>query len=873
MSPWPDETSLLDLVESVLARPAGERPDFLDTVRLVDPGLYAEVMSRVQWEERMRGLLPDPTPPQETDHHAIFAIGEIVLGRFRIMRELGRGGMGVVYEADDTKLSRKVAIKCAPHLYQSRLTPEARTALEVSHPNVCKLYELHTAMTSSGPIDFLTMEFIPGETLNARIDRDGPLRSEEARAVAVQICAGLEQVHGKGVIHGDLKTSNIILADSLPGSPRSAPRAVVMDFGLARFVQVGDSAAAGSARGGTFNYMAPELFRGDRPTVASDVFALGVLFHCMLTGKPVEAGAAPNLPKPWDRIVKRCLEVQPERRFESVEEISAVFHRRRSIAKWLLAAAVVVIAVLGFSIWRTPDNAGPPVRLVILPVTVEGPPVPFSAGLGADIADRLSGVRKHFTVIGPGEAVRDHVDTAEKAKASLKATHILSIVLRNEDTRVSAAAAVIDTGSGQILRELHGDYAPGDQAVLARALLGTVTGIFNLRAGVPRESVSGAAYSQYIQGVALMRRDNQSADEAIPYFRKAIDADPRSALPLAGLAKAQIQKFDNKAGQEWLDRAEANVAKAKSINPDAVPVLLVSGSIHQKHGRYEQAIADYTRASDLDSGNSEAWRLLAEAYERANLFPEAVATYHKAIDAQPDSYWPYLDFGTYYFLRNQFRDAEIQYRRVTELAPAFAAGHMDLGLALMYQGRFDEAEKSLMNSLHLSRTAGNLMNTGAFYYEIERYSEAARLFEESLESGPPSIIGYTDLGDARYHLGLRKAAREAYGYAAALAESALSRDPRQADTRVLLAICSARLDDGRRAEYELTQALALEPENPAVMRDAVLAYEILGRREKSLEILRRAPPSVIEELNRQPDMKDLRKDVRFQDMIPGTQRR
>ena len=869
MTPQPEDTDLLDLVESVLERPAAERWDFLETVRVANPRLYAEVMTRVQWEERMRGLLGDSTLSHGPNRASIFETGEIVSGRFRIVRELGRGGMGVVYEADDLKLSRKVAIKCAPLVYQSQLTPEARTALEISHPNVCKLYELHTAATPSGSIDFLTMEFIPGETLAARIKREGPPSPEVARTVAEQICAGLSQVHKQGVIHGDLKTSNVILADS----PDGTIRAVLMDFGLARFVQTAHGPHAGSARGGTFNYMAPELFEGARASVASDIFALGVLFHIMLTGKPVNAGAAPDLPRPWDRIVKQCLEVKPDRRFASVEDISAVFHRRRSVAKWLLAAALVVIAALVFFLWKTPDNAGPPIRLAVLPVTVDGPPIPISAGLGADIADRLSGVRKHFTVIGPGEAARDRVDTAEKAKASLRATHVLRTALRNDGARITASAAVINAGSGQVLRELHGDYAPGDQAVLARALLGTVTGALSLRAGVPRESVSAPAYSYYIQGLTLLRRDGQSADEAIPYFRKALEADPHSALPWAGLAQAQIQKFHNKAGQKWLDLADASVAKARSMNPDAVPVLLASGTVQQEHGRYEQAIADFSRAADLDPGNSDAWRLLARAYERSNRASEAEATYRKAIDAQPDSYWPYLDFGAYYFLRNQFREAENEYRRVTELAPAFAAGHMGLGLALTEQGRFEEAEKSLTNSLRLSRTAQSLMNSGAFYYQLERYSDAARMFEESLGAGPPSTIGYTDLGDALFHLGRRNAAREAYRRAAALAENELSRDPRRADTRALLAICSARLGDGRRAEYELTQALALEPESAVVMRDAVLAYEILGRRDRSLDILRGAPPTVIEELNRQPDVKDLRKDVRFQGMIPRAQTR
>jgi tetratricopeptide (TPR) repeat protein len=865
-----------DLAESALAPLSDERKDPVETVPLSHSCLNTEVMNRVEWAEWIHGLRLEPIPQGEI-FDSIFEPGELVAGRFRIVRELGRGGMGVVYEADDEKLERKVAIKCARSMYQKQLTPEARTALEVSHPNVCKLHELHAANTVSGPIDFLTMEFIPGETLSARLERDGPLAPGDARTVALQICSGLAQVHSQGVIHGDLKTGNIILADPRADSTGKPIRAVLTDFGLARFVRAAGGAQAGraqaaSARGGTFKYMAPELFEGARASIKSDIFALGVLFHCMLAGNPVDAGAKPNLPAPWDRIVGRCLEIKPESRFESVGEIVGILDRRRSVAKWPLAATLVVVVGLGVSIWRTPDNSGPPVRLAILPVKVEGAAVPASAGLGADIADRLSGVRKHFSVIAPGEASRDRVNTVEKARTALGATHVLRIALTGEGGRVTASAAVIDAKSGQVLRELHGEYASGDQALLARALLGTVTGVFNLRAGVPRESVSGPGYSSYIQGMALMRRDGQSADEAMPFFRKAIELDPGSALPWAGLAQAQLQKFDNRAGDQWLVDAEASVAKARSMNPDAVPVLLASGSVQQEHGRYEQAITDYSRAAELDPGNSEALRLLAGAYEKTNRGAEAAATFRRAIDAEPDNYWAYLYFGNYYFFRNQFDEAEKLYRQVTVLAPSFARGHMDLGNALTELGRFDEAEKSMLIALRLSRTAQILLNTGTLYYLEERYSEAARLFNESLAAGVPTVVRYADLGDALRHLGQQSAAGNAYRQGAALAEKELVRDPRPAYTRILLAHCMAQLGDTRHAQFELSQALAAEPENATVMRDAVIASEFLGNRDQSISILRRAPANVIRELNRNPDVKRLREDARFRDMISDAQK-
>ena len=191
--------------------------------------------------------------------------------------------MGIVFEAIDEKLDRRVALKCAKLGHGHRLPPEARAAREVSHFNVCKVYDLHAAVTDLGDLDFLSMEFIEGQTLSERIYRDGPVPEKEAREIARQICAGLAQAHRQGVIHGDLKCSNVILTRSDGGL-----RAVITDFGLARLNQAGGDRFMSPGRGGTLDYMAPELLLSHPASVASDLYALGVLFHHMLTGRTPE---------------------------------------------------------------------------------------------------------------------------------------------------------------------------------------------------------------------------------------------------------------------------------------------------------------------------------------------------------------------------------------------------------------------------------------------------------------------------------------------------------------------------------------------------------------------------------------------------------
>src|SRR5947207_6937848 len=198
------------------------------------------------------------------------------------MRKVAQGGMGVVYEAWDEKLDRCIAIKCARTGFSGRLPPEVRNAREISHPNVCKIFEIHTASTERGAIDFIAMEFIEGETLAERLHR-ARLPEKEARTIALQLCAGLAEAHRNKVIHGDLKSNNVILSTGADGAVRS----VITDFGLARAPESSQSGAQ-SEVGGTPDYMAPELWKGGKATVASDIFALGVILHELVSGRRPE---------------------------------------------------------------------------------------------------------------------------------------------------------------------------------------------------------------------------------------------------------------------------------------------------------------------------------------------------------------------------------------------------------------------------------------------------------------------------------------------------------------------------------------------------------------------------------------------------------
>src|SRR5436190_13132250 len=196
-----DDDRVMDLVEQSLARPSEERESYLRTECGGDTNLFEKVWHYVQWEQRMGGFLMDALCPDSSEGH--FKPGDVLDGRFRILSEVAEGGMGVVYEAVDEKLDRRIAIKCAKPGYRTRLSPEVRNAREISHPNVCRIFEIHTAATEQGEVDFLAMEFLDGETLAERFhSRERP--EKDPLPIARQLCAGLAEAHRHQVVHGDL---------------------------------------------------------------------------------------------------------------------------------------------------------------------------------------------------------------------------------------------------------------------------------------------------------------------------------------------------------------------------------------------------------------------------------------------------------------------------------------------------------------------------------------------------------------------------------------------------------------------------------------------------------------------------------------------
>jgi len=279
-----------------------------------------------------------------------FAAGDVVATRYKIVRLIGSGGTGEVYEALDTALGVSVALKALkPSVAGSavqleRFRREIQIARKVTHPNVCRIFDMGMQNGTAGRARFfLTMELLAGASLAARLEGGEPYTAEEVLPIASQIADGLDAAHAAGVIHRDLKPGNIMLL--APPTGRFAQRAVITDFGIALSEEQSEMRLTESDELlGTPEYMAPEQAEPGPPTPATDIYALGLILYEMLSKRrPFESAGsalatvlmrrhspprplrevAPDAPAGWEAAINRCLERDPERRFASAGAVIA----------------------------------------------------------------------------------------------------------------------------------------------------------------------------------------------------------------------------------------------------------------------------------------------------------------------------------------------------------------------------------------------------------------------------------------------------------------------------------------------------------------------------------------------------------------------
>ncbi|HVP60938.1 MAG TPA: serine/threonine-protein kinase, partial [Myxococcaceae bacterium] len=323
----------------------------------------------------MHGTEPLAVPPPTGQQ---LESGTLLEGRFRIVRMLGRGGMGEVYEAVDLALGARVALKtvrleqAANERALHRFRREILLARKIAHPNVCKVFELHVGGPGEPPV-FLSMELLEGETLADRLRREGRLDEDVARGLVLQVASALGAAHAEGVVHRDLKASNVMLVPVQGGGDR----AVVTDFGIAHAAGAfSDATTTWEGPLGTPAYMAPEQVTGGAVTPATDLYCLGVLMYELTTGSlpftggsPAEVAhrrldaeppdprdSTPGLSKRWSELVRWCLAKDPTQRPQTAEALRRALEgkarpyrrlsRRRLVALGLVAALALAVVPL-----------------------------------------------------------------------------------------------------------------------------------------------------------------------------------------------------------------------------------------------------------------------------------------------------------------------------------------------------------------------------------------------------------------------------------------------------------------------------------------------------------------------------------------------
>jgi eukaryotic-like serine/threonine-protein kinase len=711
--PGPERWRRLDeLLAGALARPAGERGAYLRQATGGDPALLREIGSllegvaeaEAELGESMAEAAPDllaslgaqPALPSPED-----LLGREV-GPYRILDEIGRGGMGVVYRAVDRRLDRTVALKFLP---PGRTTPEAssippfyeaRIASATEHPNVASVYEV--GRTADG-FTYLVLPHYEGETLKARIAR-GPIPPEEALGLVRQMAEGLRAVHRKGVIHRDVKPANIMVT--------SDGWVKILDFGVATHKGMEDP--GGTVPAGTLGYMSPERLRGEEVDVRADVWALGVVLHEMLTGcrpfdgpdpaavtKAILEGEErpawdpdPRIPPPLRPVLDRALARNRDRRYPDLDRFLQELPvpegtgerargsppRSRRTRAAVMAAAVGGAVLLGgaLGLLQGPGggsalgglwSSGPPPRsLAVLSFSeAEEEGGYLGAGLADEVLDVLSGI-SGLQVVSGTSSLRYGASGLRPAEIAeeLGVSHIVEGSVRQEGERIRISVRLVDARRDRTLWSQTYDRDRSELFLMQGQIARGVAGALGASLTPPEmerleapPTASPAAYDLLLQATQYLRRYRREDNEvAIQLLHRAIDADPGFALAHARLGTARALKvFQYGDPHEWADSALASARRAVELDPEAgeihhamalalqpdLPLAHLNAILlHLVEGEYGRAVEQGRLLLVTSPGNARAWATAGTAYQFAGNVPGARAHLGRAYEISPSSF-------------------------------------------------------------------------------------------------------------------------------------------------------------------------------------------------------------------------------------------
>jgi serine/threonine protein kinase/tetratricopeptide (TPR) repeat protein len=668
---------------------------------------------------------------------------QATLSHYRILEEIGAGGMGVVYRAHDDRLDRDVALKVltpgtlSDEAARRHFHKEALTLSKLSHPNIATVFDFDNQEGT----DFLVTEFIPGLTLDSMLAA-GPLAEKEIVRLGSQLAEGLEAAHQHGVIHRDLKPGNVrVTADA---------RVKILDFGLARIVhgEAGPAAVTESLTetglvAGTLPYMAPEQLLGSSLDPRTDIWAAGCVLYEMASGRRPFLGSGtaltdailhqapappvklnPLLPWALEAVILKCLEKDPENRYQSARELAVDLRRLTSASATVRAAqptrlrrrtvviavalpvllALAVIAALRFG--RGRNASSPPTTapsIAVLPFVDMSPQKDqeyFADGLAEELLNSLArtpGVR----VVARTSSFQFKGKNAKLADIGreLNVATILEGSVRKQANRVRITAQLINASDGFHLwsetydRELNDIFAVQEeiaQSVAASLKVTLLGGTSPSTRGTSQE-----AYNAYLQGRYFYQRSSKEGlERAVSYYQRAIDLDPGYARAWVGLAEAHSHQADwgYVLVEDGYPKALAEAERALALDANLAEAHAAVGWIKTTF-QWDWAGADaaYKQALALGPGNFEVLYGAAVLALDLGRRQEALALCLRAEELDPLNTQIYIDLARAHYWSGRLPEATAAVTKALEIDPARQYAHTLLAVLETAQSRPQEA--------------------------------------------------------------------------------------------------------------------------------------------------------------------------------------
>lgn len=720
------------------------------------------------------------------------------IGHYRLIRPIGRGGMGEVFLARDTKLRRDVALKLLPEEVEQdpervqRFIREAHAASAINHPNIAVVH----AIDSEGGRHFIAMEYVEGETLAEAIARKTLDRPARLR-IATEIADALDEAHSHGVVHRDLKPSNVMVT--------KRGHAKILDFGLAKLLQTDADAESDTALKsregvvlGTVQYMSPEQAMGKDVDARSDIFSFGLLLYELLSGRRAFQGKTStetvarilhDEPEPLEiadadaaelgRIIAKCLEKRPDRRYQSARELAVDLQRlqepssgtlssrssaqaqrkgqRLLTSKFALAGvlAVIVLGVAAAILLTRQSRRAPIDSLVVIPFTQSGLAAQdeyLVDALSDEIIDslaRLPGLRviSRTTALSYKGKPLDPKRIGEE----LAVRALLTGELRSREGRVVVQTELIDARDGSRLGGGRYTGTSSDLLSLHRSIIDDVTrslhGEVDRADAVAPRTVDPEAFRLYLTGRHYWnKRTYEGLKQAIEQFQAAIDRDPTYAQAYAGLADSYVvsSRYSDVPAEDLLPLAEAAAKRALELDPRLGEVHATLGHVRDRQWRWREAEEEFRKAIAMRPGHASAHHWYGLMLLTLGRDADALRELETAQKLDPLSPIITMAMGVGRYVTGDRAGGRRELERTLEISPGFASGSQWLGIVNVTEGNCAEGIPQLQRSVELTgRTNDSLGSLAYGYGRCGRREEAVSIvsaLQERDEKGSDASI-------------------------------------------------------------------------------------------------------------------------------------